>query len=130
MADRFQRRSILDPAVADLLSGMEERQANAQLPRKERIRKSKEQAKIMARRELRATYDLPPIIRQRIRVLAEKERIPASQVVSLALARFLKEMEDGKIDLAIFKQPSRSPRYDWNLIFPEDLVPSKSRSKV
>lgn len=103
MADRFQRRSILDPAVADLLSGMEERQANAQLPRKERIRKSKEQAKIMARRELRATYDLPPIIRQRIRVLAEKERIPASQVVSLALARFLKEMEDGKIDRSASK---------------------------
>jgi hypothetical protein len=126
---RMERRLVLDPAVADLLAGMEQKQAQAQLPRRERLRKSREQAKIMARRELRATYDLPPNLRQRIRTLAETERVPASQLVTLALARFLGEYEDGDIDLSIFKQPSRSPRYDWNLVFPEDMMPQKRGKK-
>lgn len=122
---RLERRPVLDPAVADLLAGMEQKQAQSQLPRRERLRKSREQAKIMARRELRATYDLPPALRQRIRTLAESERVPASQVVTLALARFLAEFDSGEIDLSLFKQPSRSPRYDWNLVFPEDMMPVK-----
>jgi hypothetical protein len=122
---KLERRPVLDPAVADLLAGMEQKQAQAQLPRRERLRKSREQAKIMARRELRATYDLPPALRQRIRTLAENERVPASQVVTLALARFLAEYDSGEIDLSLFKQPSRSPRYDWNMIFPEEMIPVK-----
>ena len=37
MANRnLQRRSILDPAVADLLTGMENKQAEARLPRRVR----------------------------------------------------------------------------------------------
>jgi hypothetical protein len=120
MADRKpQRRPILDPAVADLLSGMERKQEEAQLPRREREKKARERARIEARREQRATYDLPPDIRQRIKDLAEEERVPASQIVTLALMRFLADHAHGKIDLSTYKQPSRSPRYDWNLIFPE-----------
>ncbi len=119
---KFERRPALDPAVADLLSGMQQRQAESQLPRKERERLSKERAKIQSRRDQRATYDLPPDLRERIRELAEDLRLPASQLVTLALARFLREYQDGSIDLGKFKQPSRSPRYDWNLVFPEELI--------
>jgi hypothetical protein len=121
---KFERRTTLDPAVADLLSGMQQRQAESQLPRKERERLGKERAKIQSRRDQRATYDLPPVLREDIRVLSEDLRIPASQLVTLALARFLNEYNNGSIDLGKYKQPSRSPRYDWNLIFPDELIHS------
>ncbi|MBI9046940.1 MAG: hypothetical protein JEZ06_20810 [Anaerolineaceae bacterium] len=124
------RRNILDPAVADLLSNMEQKQADSQLPRKERIKKSKENAKIKARREQRATFDLPPILRQWIMNLAADEKVPASQLVTLALLRFYAELEAKEIDLGIYKDPSRSPRYDWNLIFPEDMLPKNNNKKV
>ena len=123
MAERkFERKVTLDPAVADLLSGMQQRQAESQLPRKERERLGRERAKIQSRREQRATYDLPPELREEIRLLAEELRIPASQLVTLALARFLGDYRADAIDLGKYKQPSRSPRYDWNLIFPDEMI--------
>jgi len=111
----LNRKPILDSAVADLLSDMEEKQQLSQLPRKERIRKSREHSKIVARREQRVTYDLPPYIRQRIKTLAEEEGVPASQVVTLALLNFLRAYDEDGINLSTYKEPSRSPRYDWNL---------------
>ncbi len=124
---KFERRTSLDPAVADLLSGMEQRQAESQLPRKERERLGRERAKIQSRREQRATYDLPPALREEIRVMSEDLRIPASQLVTLALARFMNDYNSGTIDLGKYKQPSRSPRYDWNLVFPDDLIRMKKK---
>ncbi len=120
---KFERRPVLDPAVADLLSGMERRKAETQLPRQQREKKAKERAKISSRREQRATYDLPPLLRQRIKDLADRERLPASQLVSLALIRFLNDLDSGSVDVNSLKQPSRSPRYDWNLDIPESLMP-------
>ena len=123
-----ERRSTLDPAVADLLKGMQQKQAEQQLPRHEREKLARERAKIQSRREQRVTYDLPPAIREGIRLLAEELRLPASQLATLALARFLREYQNGQIDLGVYKQPSRSPRYDWNLVFPEEwIVPSKRK---
>lgn len=124
---KFERRPSLDPAVADLLSGMQQRQAESQLPRKERERLGRERAKIQSRREQRATYDLPPTLREEIRDLAEELRLPASQLVTLALARFMKDYHESQIDLAKYKQPSRSPRYDWNLVFPDELLRIKKK---
>lgn len=117
-----ERRTVIDPAVAELLTGLERLRSDASLPRKEREKKARERAKIQARREARATYDLPPALREQIRLLAEEQRVPASQIVTLALARFLNDLASGEIDLAKYKCPSRSPRYDWNLEFPPDLV--------
>ncbi|MHB8087138.1 MAG: hypothetical protein ACYDH2_02705 [Anaerolineaceae bacterium] len=124
---KFERRTTLDPAVADLLSGMQQRQAESQLPRKERERLGRERAKIQARRDQRATYDLPPTLREEIMNLSEELRIPASQLVTLALARFLNDYGSEIIDLGKYKQPSRSPRYDWNLIFPDELIRIKKK---
>lgn len=126
---KYTRRTTLDPAVADLLSGMQQRQAESQLPRKERERLLRERAKIQARRDQRATFDLPPSLREEIMQLSEELRIPASQLVTLALARFLKEYHNDVIDLGVYKQPSRSPRYDWNLIFPDDLIRRKKNKR-
>jgi len=116
-----ERRSTLDPAVADLLKGMQQKQVELQLPRHEREKLARERAKIQSRRDQRVTYDLPPSIREGIRLLAEELRLPASQLATLALARFLREYQNGQIDLGVYKQPSRSPRYDWNLgLFPQN----------
>ncbi len=121
---KLQRRPILDPAVADLINDMEQKQAESMLPRREREKKTRERAKIQARREQRATYDLPPAVRARIMELSEELRLPASQLVTLALVRFLKEYDAEKIDLSPYKQSSASPRYDWNLVLPEELLPT------
>jgi hypothetical protein len=123
MPDRkLERRPILDSSVADLLTSMEHKQAESQLPRHEREKKARERAKIQSRREQRTTFDLPPAIRQRIKMLAEEQRLPASQLATLALVRFLQEYDQGKIDLSLYKQPSRSPRYDWNLVLPSEVI--------
>ncbi|MDO9122603.1 MAG: hypothetical protein Q7U31_12500, partial [Anaerolineaceae bacterium] len=100
---KFERRATLDPAVADLLSGMHQRQVESQLPRKERERLSRERAKIQSRRDQRATYDLPPTLREEIMALSEDLRIPASQLVTLALARFLNDYHLENIDLGKYK---------------------------
>lgn len=131
MTDRkFERRPVLDSAVADLLNTMEERQREAQLPRRQREKKARERAKIQARRDQRATYDLPPEVRQKVKELADAERLPASQIVTLALLRFLQAYEAGGVDLSQYKQPSRSPRYDWNLVLPEEMLPAGSKPRA
>jgi hypothetical protein len=127
---KLNRRSILDPSVADLLINMEQKQADARLPRREREKKARERIKIQSRREQRVTYDLPPQLRQWIKNLAEDQRVPASQLVTLALLQFQQSYEHGEIDLTLYKQPSRSPRYDWNLIMPEDLLPKTVHRKT
>ena len=110
MADkRLERRQILDPAVADLLSGLEDRQQEARLPRREREKKARERAKIKARREQRTTYDLPPAIRQRIKQMGEEQRLPASQLVTLALFRFLQEVEAGQMDPGMYQTAFPQP---------------------
>jgi hypothetical protein len=93
-------------------------------------RQAREQAKIRARREFRVTYDLPPGLRERFKDLAGEQGIPASQLVTLALARFLRDLEEGKVDLGPYKQPSRSPRYDWNLVLPDRMIPKRKRRKA
>ena len=121
MADKnLQRRPALDPAVADLLSGMEGKQAEARLPKRVREKKARERAKMRARRDQRVTYDLPPELKQSISALAEKLSLPASQLATLALVRFMQAYEKGEIDLGKYKKPSRSPRYDWKLDFPKE----------
>lgn len=85
-------------------------------------KQARERERIRARRAQRVTYDLPPPLRQRIKQLAAEQGLPASQLVSLALLRFLKQFEAGEVELSRYKQPSRSPRYDWNLSYPADLL--------
>lgn len=132
MAERkapLARRPVLDASVADLLESMEQRSAEATLPRRQREKKARERAKIESRREQRATYDLPPLLRARIKELAEQEALPASQLVTLALLRLLQDLEQNRVDLGEYKRPSRSPRYDWNLVFPDDWLPAPEKKK-
>jgi hypothetical protein len=123
----FERRKVLDPVVADLLDGMKTHQDEAQLPRHQRLKKARERAKIQARREQRATYDLPPTIRTSIKDLAEEQSLPISQLVTLALIRFLKDYSNGQIDLGKYKKSSRSPKYDWVLDLSKEMPDAQKK---
>ncbi len=85
-------------------------------------RTAREREKIRARRPARVTYDLPPDLRKRIKALAAERELPASQLVTLALLRFLKDYQAGAAPLEPYQQPSRSPRYEWNLVYPDELL--------
>ena len=61
-----QRRSAIDPAVAELLGTMEQKASERSLPRDDRQRKIKEREKARARN--RVMLDLPQEIEKRIKV--------------------------------------------------------------
>ena len=110
-----QRRSAIDPAVADLLGSMERKADDRALPLNERKRKKKEREKARARN--RVMLDLPPVIEAQIKELAIKHECPISQIAALLIWQGLKDLEAGQLNPGIYKKPSRSPRYSWNLVF-------------
>ncbi len=120
-----KNRVIKLPAPANLLDSLEQGQAQAHRSPREQARVARERARIRARREQRVTYDLPPVLRRRVQALSEELHIPASQLAALALGRFLNEYASGGVDLGAYKQPSRSPRYEWNLKLPGEIVRGK-----
>jgi hypothetical protein len=99
-----------DPAVNALLGQAERRQAEARLSRREREKKKKEREKIRVE------------LRERIKAIAEQHAVPASQVATLGLLLVVQALDDGQVDLNTYKVPSRSPRYDWNLVLPVEEV--------
>lgn len=113
-----------DPAVSVLLGQTERRQTEARLPHKQREKKKKEREKIRARRPFHTTYDIPQELRQRIKELAEYHGLPASQLATLGLLRFVEDMANRELDLTDHKVPSRSPRYDFNLVIPMEEFPA------
>lgn len=122
--DFEETAQLTDPAVNALLQQREKRQAEAQLPHKEREKKKKERAKIRARRPYHTTYDIPVELRQRIKEIAEQHGVPASQIATLGLLRFVEDLADRRLDLGAHKVPSRSPRYDFNLVIPMEEYPA------
>jgi hypothetical protein len=114
-----QRRSAIDPAVAELLETMEQKASERSLPQDDRRRKVKEREKARARN--RVMLDLPQEIEVRIKALAAKHECPISQIASLLIWQGLKDLDSGLLNPGVYKRPSRSPRYTWNLVFPEEL---------
>ena len=98
-----------DPAVSALLNLTERRQAERGLPHKEREKKKKEREKIRSRRPYHTTYDIPVELRQRIKELAEAQGVPASQLATLGLLRFVEDLAGKQVELSAHKVPSRSP---------------------
>ncbi len=119
MADDQERRQTIDPSTAEILENIEQKRDEARLPRDERLKKVKARQKAKARLPGRVNWDLPPELKQRIFDLAKRNRIPSSQVAAFLLLDGLKRLEAGEIDFSPYKQPSTSPRYDWNLNLPE-----------
>lgn len=123
-----KRKPSKQPA-ASRLDALEQGQAQAHRSPRELARRERERARMQARREQRVTYDLPPVLRRRVQALSEELRIPASQLAALALGRFLNEYAAGAVDLGAYKQPSLSPRYEWNLKLPAEIVRGKRRRR-
>lgn len=118
MDDELRRRKVIDPSTAEILEGVERKQSDAHLPQDERLRKVKERKKAKARLPGRVNWDLPPNLKQRIVALAERNRVPTSQVAAFLLVDGLERLDAGEIDFDSYKVPSNSPRYDWNLALP------------
>ncbi len=116
--DRPQRRGVIDPAVADLIDEMDGKAEERSLTRTERQRRAKERVKAKARN--RVMLDLPIEIETHIKAIAEKEKCPVSQVAAVLIWQGLNDLEKGLLDLDQFKRTSRSPRYNWNLVFPPE----------
>jgi hypothetical protein len=116
--------SMPDPAVSALLGQAERRQSEARLPQKAREKKKKEREKIRARRPYHTTYDIPVELRRRIKELAEAQGIPASQLATLGLLRLVEDLAARQVDLTVLKAPSRSPRYDFNLVIHVEDYPA------
>lgn len=110
-----KRRDAIDPAVADLLGHMDRKTEERSLSTADRQRRAKERAKAKARN--RVMLDLPPEIEARIKAIATDESCPASQVAALLIWQGLSDLNNGLLDLDQFKKSSRSPRYNWNLVF-------------
>lgn len=108
--------NMADPAVSALLTQSERRRSEARLAPKEREKKRKERDKIRARRPYHTTYDIPVELRQKIRDLAERHGVPASQIATLGLLRFVEDVSGRQVDIDFYKAPSRSPRYEYNLV--------------
>ena len=110
LAMKGTRRAAIDPAVAEILSDMDDKQVERALPARERA-KSKARSRVM--------LDLPPALIARIKALASEpqNRIPESQIAALLIWQGLLDLDAGLLALSPYKRPSRSPRYDWNLVF-------------
>ena len=120
------RKALKSPPTAEnRLDALELSQAQAHRSPREQARIQRERERIQARRANRVTYDLPPVLRRRVQALSEELRIPASQLAALALGRFLNDYAGGGVDLGTYKEPSRSPRYEWNLKLPGEIVRGK-----
>ena len=112
-----QRRSAIDPTVAELLGTMESKADERSLSVDDRRRRKKEREKARARN--RVMLDLPQEIEAQIKDLAEKHECPISQIAALLILQGLKDLESGLLNPGVYKRPSRSPRYTWNLVFME-----------
>ena len=108
-----QRRQAIDPAVADLLAGAEQRQADQRRPLKEKKLAAKARAKAASRP--RITLDIPEPLQARLADLAESYSCPISQVAARLIQSGLADLDAGHVRLDDNRKPSRSPRYLWTL---------------
>lgn len=108
-----ERKSPIDPAVANLLGGLQRQAQERAMPKPAR-------QKLLAGRKKKAKrnrvmLDIPPELEKRLAELAEDQECPISQVATRLMLAGLVEVEAGRLDLAEGRTRSKSPRYSWNL---------------
>lgn len=108
--DKFERRPVLDPAVADLMSGMERKQEAKSLTKKQKAERAR-----MAKRN-RVVIDIPPEIEGLIGAIAADRDVSVSGVIEIALREFIKANGDGRVKWADYLAPSRSPRFGFKVV--------------
>jgi hypothetical protein len=105
----LNRRTVVDPAVADMLSDMEKKRRIASLPKpiQEKARKNASRHKV--------GLDLPPELHESLRDIAEQEHISISGLVTFYLYRGMADHKAGKVELSQLKRPSRCARFEYVL---------------
>jgi hypothetical protein len=105
-----------DPAVAAILDRGNRMQSDRALPKADRAKVKKKRDRQEARIGKRGAYDLETELIEAIKLIAEEEGTTASQVVGIALNRFLEQ----HVDLSIYKvKLERNPRYEYELVWKE-----------
>lgn len=117
MPEKPERKIRVDPDIARLMQQDQHRQEERTLPQAERKKRIKEREKM--RKRNRKVLDLPEHITDRLSQIAEQYGCPESQVAAFLLAHGIQDLDDEHLDLTPYLRPSRSPRYDHNLIYPE-----------
>ncbi len=98
----------------------QERKKLAELRRKEEERKRKAKQKSQAQKENRFHLLLPRDLKKRIAEIALEHGVSESQVATFLLYEAIDRYDRGEIGFWGFKHPSKSPRYEFNLIHPKD----------
>lgn len=108
------------PDMGALLSGDSPDESTSESPArpltKEEKKKARESERIKKRAPRRATYDLPPGMKERITQIAKEQGTTASQIAAFLLHQGIESLDAGDIDLESYKQPSPSLRWDYNII--------------
>ena len=111
MASNLNRRTVVDPAVADMLSDMERKKRISSLPKSKQEKARKDAARH------KVGLDLPPVLHESLRQIAEHEHISISGLVTYYLYRGVMDYESGKVELSPYKQISRCARFEYVLDF-------------
>jgi len=105
----LDRRTVVDPAVADMLSDMEKKRRISSLPKakREKARKDASRHKV--------GLDLPPELHESLRDISEREHISISSLVAFYVYQGVADHEAGRIDLSSYKRLSRCARFEYVL---------------
>jgi hypothetical protein len=105
----LNRRTVVDPAVADMLSDMEKKKRISSLPKskQEKARKDASRHKV--------GLDLPPELHESLRTISEREHISISGLVAFYVYQGVADHEAGRIELSQLKRPSRCARFEYVL---------------
>lgn len=71
----LQRRTVVDPAVADMLTDMERKKRIANLPKSKQSKARKDVARH------KVGLDLPPALHESLRQIADREHISISSIL-------------------------------------------------
>ena len=109
MDKSLNRRTVVDPAVADMLSDMEKKSRIASLPKPKRAKARKDASRH------RVGLDLPPELHESLRDISEREHISISGLVAFYVYHGVADHEAGRIELIQLKRPSRCARFEYVL---------------
>ncbi len=120
-----------DSTVEDILRDSERKQAEAGLSQDERRqvierrrrqqeKREKAQRKAQAQLPNRINLNLPLDLKASLESIAKWNRVTVSQVVTCLLYEAVDQVQSGQINLAKYKVPSESPRYEYALLHPKD----------
>jgi hypothetical protein len=109
--NNLNRRSAIDPAVADILEGAERKKRLTSMPKSEREKARKDAARH------KVGLDLPPDLHETLRQIASKEQVSISSLVAFLANRGIKDYQIGNIDLFPHKRISRCARFEYVLMF-------------